>query len=402
MDPPTQEIVVTQANNLKTVSKRGVGAQSKIKSGRVEKAKMTNNSSRTRDVTAKKAVNNYILFRCKVNSVIALPTHFQMYLTEVAMMSPIFPNWTQADRSRFIRTMWDQEQHKTTYGLMARVWTFIRDNSNYRNLTQFLAGAGIITCITGPDVWLDMYHMQLVRLPSGEVDLLQLVAPAPGTISPPRDLTDFDLLHELILKGLPLDRPAQLLQQMAEHSLHIMTVNKKQDFPSLNDDLGKNGRAVLGFTQQMEYNPVATFADILSMDPNDGFFNLGVNVIDVEDIANFDRTQAVTTGPHTQYRFQWDTTTAHQAQLQDGAIDTVAAEDAGKVWDLDQPNAWDDLTGQITHREYEAGKSFRFPLDFSLLQILTFVPGNGEFEYPMDEFNMTLSFEDQYQMFDLQ
>lgn len=198
--------------------------------------------------------------------------------------------------------------------------------------------------------------MQLVRLPSGEVDLLQLVAPAPGTISPPRDLTDFDLLHDLILKGLPLERPAQLLQQMAEHSLHIMTVNKKQDFSAYNDNLGKNGRAVLGFSQQMDYNPVATFADILSMDPTDGFFNFGVNVIDVENIADFDRTQAVTTGPQTQYRFQWDTTTAHHAQIQDGAIDTVAAEDAGKVWDLDQPNAWDDMTGQITQREYEAGK----------------------------------------------
>lgn len=317
------------------------------------------------------------------------------------MMSPVFPNWTQADRSRFIRTMWDQEQHKTTYGLMARVWTFIRDNSNYRKLSQFLSGAGLITCITGPDVWLEMYHMQLVRQPSGEVDLQQLVVPAPGSIPPPRDLTDFDLLHELILKGLPLERPDQLLRQMAEHSLHIMTVNKKQDFVSYNDELGENGRAVLGFTQQMDYNPVATMADILSMDPTDGFFNLGVNVINVEDVANFDRSQTISTGPHTQYRFQWDTTTAHHAQLEDGAFDTMTAEDAGKVWDLDQPNTWDSMTGQVTQREFETGKSSAAPA-FERTQILTVVIGNGELKYQMDEFSMALSFENQYSMFALQ
>lgn len=335
------------------MQKHDAGAQSKIKSGRIKKSKMNTNQSHAHDVSTKKAVNSYILFRCKRNF---LPFASDILLTEQAMMSPIFPNWTQADRSRFIRAMWDQEQHKTTYGLMARVWTFIRDNSNYRALPQFLAGAGIITCITGPDVWLELYHMQLVRLPSGKVDLLQLVAPAPGTIPPPRDLTDFDLLHELILKGLPLEQPAQLLQQMAEHSLHIMTVNKKQDFSFHNKGLGKNGRAVIGFTQQMDYNPVTTLADNLSMDPANNFFNLGIDIIDVEDVADFNRSQVVTTGPQTQYHFQWDTNTAHHAQIQDGAINTVAVEDAGKVWDLDQPNTWDNITGQITQREFEAGE----------------------------------------------
>lgn len=311
MDSPTKEIIASPTKTSKAAKKRGAAAQSKIKNGRVEKSKTNANQSRARDVvTTKKAVNNYILFRCKHAY---SPFASDVSLTEQAMMNPIFPNWTQADRSRFIRAMWEQEQHKTTYGLMARVWTFIRDNSNYRNLAQFLASAGIITCITGPDVWLELYHMELVRIPSGEVDLLQLIAPAPGAIPSPRDLTDFDLLHELILKGLPLERPAQLLQQMAEHSLHIMTVNKKQDNLFHNEDLGKNGRAVVGFAQQMDYNPVATFADILSMDPADSFFNLGVNVIDVENIADFDRSQAVSTGLQTQYRFDWDTNTAYHA-----------------------------------------------------------------------------------------
>lgn len=271
------------------------------------------------------------------------------------MMSPVFPNWTQADRSRFIRSMWEKEEHKTTYGLMARVWTFIRDNSNYKNLPQFLAGAGLITRITGPDVWLDLYNMQLVRTPSGEVELMQLVAPAPGAIPPPHNLTDFDLLHDLIHKGLPLERPAQLLQQMSQHSLHIMTVNKKQDFSVLTEDLGESGRAVVGFTQQMNYNPVATFADILSMDPSDSFFDFGVNVIDVEDITSFDRYLVVATDSQTQYRLPWDTTTAHHAQLHDGSIDTAAVEDAAKVWDMNQMNDWNNITGQITQHEYEAG-----------------------------------------------
>lgn len=271
-------------------------------------------------------------------------------------MSPLYPNWTQAERSRFIRTMWEKELHKEVYGLFGRVWTFIRDNSNYRCLPQFLAGAGIICEVVAPNIWLQVYNMMLVRLPNGTIDLLQAAPPAPGRVPTPRNMGDHELLHQLILKGLPLERPAQLMAQLGENSLHVMTVNKQQDFSSLDETLGAAGRAVTGFTQQMDYNPISTFAELLDMDASNSLFDLGVNIIDVPDITNFDDSSVLAAGPHTHYRFEWDTTTVHHAHPQTGAIDSIATEDNPMIYDMDQPNMWDSLSGQMTQREYQAGK----------------------------------------------
>lgn len=333
--PATDELINGPTKTRTVVAKRAAG---KVKNTKVDKMKATAGQTRSRGAGIKKAVNSYIIFR--------------------SMMSPVFTTYTQADRSRFIRTMWASELHKTSYGLMARVWTFIRDNTNYRCLPQFLAGAGIICGIVPPDTFLQLYNMMLVRMPvTGRIELLQAAPPAPGRIPAPRDLSDFDLLHELLLKGLPVERPAQLLQQMAEHSLHVMTVNRKQDFPVHDETLGEAGRAITGFTQQMDFNPISTFADLLQMESTNSFFDFGVNVIDVEDISNFDSSAVVATGPQTHYRFQWDSTTAHHAQPESSAIDNITPEHIPKIFDLDQPNQWDNLCGQMTQREYEAGKS---------------------------------------------
>lgn len=280
-------------------------------------------------------------------------------------MSPLYPNYTQAERSRFIRTMWEKEEHKTTFSLMARVWTFIRDNSTYRCLPQFLAGAGLICEIVAPNIWLHLYHMMLVRLPSGVIDLMQTATPAPGRIPTPRNLSDYDLLHQLILKGLPLERPAQLLAQLGEHSLHVMTVDKQQDFSSNDETLGAAGRAVTGFTQQMDYNPISTFADLLDLDSSNGIFNCGVNIIDVPNITNFDDSTVLATGPQTHYRFEWDTTTIHHAQPQSGAVPNIPNDDP-MMFDFDQPNMWDGFSGQVTQREYQAGELLPSFLDKQL------------------------------------
>lgn len=96
MDSPTKEIITSATDNPKTVSKRGAGAQSKIKNGRVEKSKMNGNQSRNRDISVKKAVNNYILFRCKRNP---LPILFSFLPNR---KSHDEPHLSQLDTSRSI------------------------------------------------------------------------------------------------------------------------------------------------------------------------------------------------------------------------------------------------------------------------------------------------------------
>lgn len=62
------------------------------------------------------------------------------------------------------------------------------------------------------------------------------------------------------------------------------------------------------------------------------------------------------TGPHTRYRGEFDTTTAHHAQPQAGAIDFNSVEQGTQVYDFDQPNMWDNIGAQVTQRDYQAGK----------------------------------------------
>lgn len=93
---------------------------------------------------------------------------------------------------------------------------------------------------------------------------------------------DYKLLHQLILKGLPLERPAQLMAQMGENSLYTMTGRKHHDFQSRHKPLGEAGKAVVGFTQQMDFNPICTFTEILDIEPSNGIFDFGVKCIDTE------------------------------------------------------------------------------------------------------------------------
>lgn len=246
--------------------------------------------------------------------------------------------------------------NKEMYSLFGRVWTFIRDNSNYSCLSEFLSRAGAICDMPAPSSWLELYNMMLVTQTNGSVELLQVAPLAPGRIPNPRNISDYELLHQLILTGLPFERPAQLLAQMGENSLHVMTVNRQQDFSSHDETLGAAGRAATGFTQQMDYNPISTFAEILGVESSNSIFDSGVNIQNVSDITDFDDSAVLDAGPQTQYRFEWDTTTLHHAQPRAGTIDRIVIEDNPMMYEMDQPNMWENLGGQVTQRQYQLGK----------------------------------------------
>nr|AAK83346.1 mating type protein MAT1-1-1 [Cryphonectria parasitica] len=286
---------------------------------------------------ARKPVNSFVLYR--------------------SMMLDLYPQFTQAHRSRLIRQMWNLEQHKTSYSVMARVWTFIRDNSNYGDIRQYLNLAGTICGVVMPETWSGVYNCTIARQPNGNTILIQVALPGP--IPPANEIDDSGLLQQLISDGLPLENASQLVTKMNEHQLHIMTVNMRQDFFAQDDTLGEAGRAAVGLTEQMNFNPVATFASVMGLNQNHSIFANGVNVVNVEDITNFDHSLIVSRGPQTHHRFKWDTITAHQAQPQDGAVDFVDIEESVRTYDYDQPNIWTNLVGQMTQAQFEAGELFR-------------------------------------------
>ncbi|KAJ4386216.1 hypothetical protein N0V93_009109 [Gnomoniopsis smithogilvyi] len=368
IDAATSSFIYGPANSQKAVLKRSLGKNHKIKH-KVQKKKSAPTSS-TKGVVVKKAVNGYIIFR--------------------STMSTLFPNFTQALRSRWVRIMWQKEVNKTSYSLIGRAWTFVRDNSNYRDLPHFVTGATAVCQVTAPQDFLQTYNLDLIALADGSVELLQTAPVLPGSIPPARDLSDFQLLNELLKNGLPVDQPLQLGRQMAEHFMHVMTVNTKPD--TLTEvDSTVSGRAVIDFTQQMDYNPIATCAELLQLDPSDAVFDMGVNVIDCDDITTFDPSNILAIGPQTHHRYQWDTTTAHYAQPSCGSIDITHVEDHAKLYDIRHyPDMLDNISGQITQRDFVAA-----------------MPEEDQGNYNIDDFNideffMPTAFDEQFPGFDLE
>ncbi|KAJ4417608.1 hypothetical protein N0V82_006081 [Gnomoniopsis sp. IMI 355080] len=194
----------------------------------------------------------------------------------------------------------------------------------------------------------------------------------------------------MLRNGLPVEKPPQLGKQMAEHFMHIMTVNTKSD--NITDEGAiDSGRAVIDFSQQLDYNPMGTCAELLQLDPADDVFDMSVNAHDCDDIATFDPSNILAVGPQTDHRFQWDTTTAHYAQPSCGAIDITHVEDHPKIYDIcHYPDMLDNISGQITQRDFVAA-----------------MPEDDQGKYNVDDFNieeffMPTAFDEQFPGFNLE
>lgn len=116
----------------------------------------------TKVITAKKAVNGYIIFR--------------------SAMSALFPACTQSQRSTFVRIMWEKEQHKTSYSLIGKVWTHIRNNTQYRDLTTFITGAQRICGVVPTDEFFCTYNLSFFQHPDSSIELLQTMPVGPDSI----------------------------------------------------------------------------------------------------------------------------------------------------------------------------------------------------------------------------
>ena len=232
---------------------------------------------------------------------------------------------------------------------MARVWTFIRDHSEYNNIWQYLCCAIDLIRTVPPDAWLSTYKMTLVKGKDKKVSLRQYKQP--GYIRAPRDLSDFELLKGVVLRGLAVEDSAGLLQKMLQHSNHMMTVTS-MDGETFADDPAKADET---FVNSMNQNPIMTFAELLGLPANNNAFDYGVNVIDTEDVTNFDDSLVTSTGSHTHMRYQFDTSTAHLARPEADPLDLTSYE-ANTTFDLGMPGQWQNYSGQASQSQHESCK----------------------------------------------
>lgn len=278
----------------------------------------------------------------------------------------LFRNRPQSERSAIIRVMWEAERHKTSWALMARVWTFIRDQTEYNNIVAFLACAIDLIRTVPPDVWLATYKMVLVKDREGKVTLRQYGQPE--HIRAPRDLSDFELLKGVVLRGLSVDDAEGLLRKMLQRSNHMMTVTTMDaevitDVTDVTDDPDKADES---FVNSVNQDPVMTFVELLGLPVTDNVFNFGVNVIDTNDVTNFNDTLVTTTGAHTHMRYQFDTSTVHLTRPEADSLD-MNTQETNIAFDLGLPEQWQNHDGQISQGDYSACRCHPAPYPVNML-----------------------------------
>lgn len=242
--------------------------------------------------------------------------------------------------------MWEKEQHKTSYRLIGKSWTFVRDNTTFRDLSAFVALAQKICDVVPPEKFFQTYNLDFIQHLNGTIELIQ-TTPARHGVPPARNLSDFELLDEMLENGLPVDDPRLLGKMMGDSArkVHVMDVQKHS---FIQESPGESGRAAAGFTLQMNFDPISACAELLQLDSNHNIFDNGVNVLDVESIEHTAEFDPLATGPQTYRRYQWVQSSAHIAQPQNGAIDLTNMEENIKMYDFHHPNMFDAVSHQST------------------------------------------------------
>ncbi|KAG8168077.1 hypothetical protein KVR01_003766 [Diaporthe batatas] len=313
----------------------------RIKDGRVEK-KSTSTSKDTNSlspmVKKKKSVNGYMFFR----------------LT----MQHVFHEYPQADRSPFIREMWEKEPHKPIWTLIAKVWTHIRDYSGgFDSTIQFAVAAIEETGLTQPDLWLSTYNMALVRDNTGSVTLQQNRAPT--AIPEPRQLTDVELLFGVIKRGLPVKNPVDLLDKLVKSQRHYMTVTDR-NVPF--------GEVDLNFNDAINNVPVQVGSWFSQVDMTHNFFERGVGIVETSVLGSLriDDSLLSMTGDHTVGGFEFDTTTDHLLDPLIDTLDTNAVANTSQVLDMGLPAHWDAFNEQVTEEDHMIDNEPEDPEDYPL------------------------------------
>lgn len=327
-----------------------VDKQRRVKDGRLEKKKSPASGKivKSQGLHVKKGVNGYIIFRSEFphyrTSIFLLTDH------QLATMQHVFSDYTQGERSPFIREMWEKESHKPTWSLIGKVWTHIRDFSGGFNSTlQYAVAAIEETRLTQPDRWLNTYNMVLVRDNNGIITLRQHTAPT--SIPEPRQLTDVELLFRVLKRGLPVKNPVELLDSLVRSQKHYMTIS---------DPAMPSGKADANFVNAIKGNTIAAMTYYGNIAPVQNFWDRGAGSI--ENLGNvcIDDALFISTSDYTIGGLQFDDSTAHLTLANNGALGSNTMMDASQTFEMGVPSQWGGFSGQISQHAHQTGQFLVF------------------------------------------
>ncbi|EOO01344.1 putative mating type protein 1-1-1 protein [Phaeoacremonium minimum UCRPA7] len=188
--------------------------------------------------------------------------------------SGAFPSMTQRFRSSLIKQMWAKDPYHTTWKLLGKVFTTIRDYvvDVKPNLADFLRIACPHLGIVAPDDYLGVFHWQFAEV-NGEVKFVH-DDNVKVTVKGPDCTSEYDIVLGCINNGFQIKDHQGLLERMQsepEKTLSFM--------PDAETHRGHFENLVL-------MNPHAAIGRIMDGDAAIGLNNMSVNVVFVDSDNN--------------------------------------------------------------------------------------------------------------------
>jgi Mating-type protein MAT alpha 1 HMG-box len=210
--------------------------------------------------------------------------------SQSAYYSTIFSEIQQKQRSGYLTRLWQADQSKDKWALVARVYSFIRDELGKSNapLAPFLAIACPAMNIVAAEAYLETLGWTLVGDDSGELKMSRSLIP-----TSPQDeemcATDFKLLSTCLARGYTVNNAQALLDKIAFTANSMMVVAQ----PRVSE---KHQDTKADFLDTIKQDPFIAAAKLLGIPTNDSAIQLGVDVVMVDNIVEVDIFDAKITG----------------------------------------------------------------------------------------------------------
>ncbi|KAF5000883.1 hypothetical protein FGRMN_1492 [Fusarium graminum] len=232
----------------------------------------------------------------------------------------LFPDIQQKTTSGFITQLWGRDPRRNKWALIAKVYSFIRDQigKSRVNLASFLAVACPMMKIIEPVVYLRTLGWMKNIDDDGNLSLSQNVAMMSANLEALLDhqhpVTEIDLLTDILTAGYFEDVSQHLLVRLWASQNGLMTPSSAAIGDAVN-----NGESVyevvpttpekLSFISEVHENTCHAVRDLLGADLDPAFFQSRfVHSWEVEDLTSFEDVQISIADapmePNTLYAFE--------------------------------------------------------------------------------------------------
>jgi hypothetical protein len=211
------------------------------------------------------------------------------------------PGITQKDVSSTLTKIWHKDPFKQRWGLIARVWTLIRDEvaNPCLWLNEYLRVACPAMCIIKPEDYLVALNWTITKSDGNTIATQDgghtTNSPLYGFGYNQRiPTTEMELLNSCLAAGYASQHAEALTKKVASNANAVMTTD------SVGMTFEVTTSPELDFANTVAENPVTAAAALMGVSPTDTILSPGVDVVTVEDVYDITSvSQTISQGQNT-------------------------------------------------------------------------------------------------------